>query len=158
MNPQRAFLLERLVGLKFSSESRAYIHVIASDAEGIVCLSYRPRKYLTTDIMFCISKNQNRPGMGYCFYIWIAAAQLTPSSLDRLRKRSCSRGGDEIFSTRQPVSNRRDVISFSLVFIYYYSRCSNEFHCVVLIFQTIAADSCYSIIKVEIHSFRVPLI
>lgn len=85
--------------------------------------------------MLCIQKSQTRPGMGYCCYIWVAAAQLPPSTLDRLRKRSCSCVRDEIFSTRQSVSNRLNVISLSLVFIYYYSRCSNEFHSLVLISQ-----------------------
>lgn len=78
MNPQKLSCLERQLGLKFSSDfkSRVYIQVIAADAEGMVCSSYRPRKYLNPHAMYLEESDQTRNGV---LLLYLGCCRPTPT-------------------------------------------------------------------------------
>ena len=125
--------LDKLLGLKFSSDLKwdSYIASVAKDTARMVGSFYRSRKFLTCKAMLYLFKSQIRPKMEYCAHIWAGSSQQALSTLDRVQKRMRGLVGDELFSSLQPLSHRRDVASLSLFYRYFHGKCSEELHSLV---------------------------
>lgn len=68
--------------------------------------------------------------MASCCYISAGAAKSSQSNLERGQKRLRALVANELFSTLKPLSHRRNV-SFSLLYRYFYSRCSHKLNFLV---------------------------
>ena len=92
---------------------------------------YRSRKFLTCKALLYLYKSQIRPKMAYCSHIWAGSSQLALSILDLVQKRMRCLVGDDLFSSLQPLSHRRNVASLSLFYRYFHGKCSDELHSLV---------------------------
>ena len=92
---------------------------------------YRSREYLTPSSILYLYKSQIRPTMEYCCHIWAGASRTSLKSLDGVQKRLRWLVGDELFSTLQPLSQRRDVASLALLYRYFHGECSEELQAMV---------------------------
>ena len=63
--------------------------------------------------------------MEYCCHVW-AGAPSCYLELGKLRKRICWTVGPSLAASLEPLAHRRDVASLSLVYRYYFGRCSSE--------------------------------
>ena len=151
---------DKLLGLKFTPDLRwnCYIRSVAKSAGKMVGSFYRSRKYLTPDAILYLFKSQIRPTMEYCCHIWGGAAQSSLSCLDRVQNRLRNLVGDDLFSSLQPLSQRRDVASLSLLYRYFHGKCSNELHSLVPPRQTFRARTrlATSVESNHPHPLRIP--
>ena len=92
---------------------------------------YRSRNFLTQSAILYLYKSQIRPRMEYCCHIWAGSSKSSLSTLDRVQRRVRRLVGDELFKTLQPLSHRRNVSSLSLLYRYFYGKCSSELHAMV---------------------------
>ena len=70
---------------------------------------YRSSKMLTPEaILYLDYKSQVRPMMEYCAHIWTGTSKASLSVLDRLQYRIKGLVGEELFSSLQPLSHRRN--------------------------------------------------
>ena len=125
--------LDKLLGLKFSPDLKwdSYIASVAKDTARMVGSFYRSKQFLTCKALLYLYKSQIRPKMEYCSHIWAGSSQQALSTLDRVQKRMRGLVGDELFSSLQPLSHRRNVASLSLFYRYFHGKCSDELHSLV---------------------------
>ena len=89
---------------------------------------YRSRSFLTPEACLYLYKSTIRPIMEYCCHLWSGAPKSHLSFLDRVQHRMKKLVGSDLYSTLQPLSQRRDVASLSLFYRYYFGRCSDGLH------------------------------
>ena len=92
---------------------------------------YRSRKFLTPAAILYLYKSQIRPKMEYCSHIWAGSSKHELSSLDRIQHRIHGLVGTELFSSLDSLGHRRNVASLSLLYRYFYGKCSDELHSLV---------------------------
>ena len=76
-------------------------------------------------------KSQIRPRMEYCSHIWAGSSKHSLSSLDRIQYHIRGLVGEELFSSLQSLSHRRNVASLALLYRYFHGKCSDELHSLV---------------------------
>ena len=97
--------------------------------------------YLTPPAILYLYKSQIRPKMEYCCHLCGGAAQSTLTGLDRVQNRLRNLVGDELFSSLEPLSHRRDVASLSLLYRYFHGKCSDALHSLTFTARTRLATS-----------------
>ena len=125
--------LDKLLGLKFTPDLKwnSYIASVAKDTARMVGSLYRSKKFLTPKAILYLYKSQIRPKMEYCSHIWAGSSQQALLTLDRVQNRLRGLVGDELFSSLQALSHRRNVACLSLFYRYFYGKCSDELHSLV---------------------------
>ena len=117
----------KMLGLTFSSKLYwgSYITSIAKTASKkigalirSICLSPEVAPYLY--------KSTIRPCMEYCCHVWAGAPSCYLKLLDKLQKRICRTVGPSFAASLEPCAHRRNVASLSLLYKYYFGRCSSE--------------------------------
>ena len=143
---EEAPCLERLLGLKLTPDLKwnSYILSVAMETGKMVGSFFRSKKYLTPAAILYLYKSQIRPKMEYCCHIWSGASKSSLSSLDKVQRRLRRLVGDNLFSTLQPLSHRRNVASLSLFYRYYNGKCSQELHEMVPHLKTFGRSTRYS--------------
>ena len=119
---------DRLLGLEFTSDLRwnKYITEVSKAVSKMIGSFYRSRKFLSNESILYLYKSQIRPKMEYCSHVWGGAARSSLNILDRLQHRMKYLVGEELYSTLQPLSHRRNVASLSLFYRYFHGKCSDE--------------------------------
>ena len=64
--------------------------------------------------------------MEYCCHIWAGAPSCYLEFLDKLQKRICKIVGPSLAASLEPLAHRQNVASLSLLYRYYFGRCSSE--------------------------------
>ena len=64
--------------------------------------------------------------MEYCCHVWAGAPSCYFGLLDKLEKRTCRTVGLSLAASLEPLAHRQNVASLSLVYRYYFDRCSSE--------------------------------
>ena len=143
---EEAPCFERFLGLKLTPDLKwnSYILSVAKEAGKMVGSFFRTRKYLTPAAILYLYKSQIRPRMEYCCHIWSGASKTSLSSLDKVQRRLRRLIGDDLFSTLQPLSHRRNVASLSLFYRYYNGKCSEELRSMVPPCKTFGRSTRYS--------------
>ena len=64
--------------------------------------------------------------MEYCCHVWAVASSCYLDLLDELLKRICRTVGPSLAASLESLGHCRDVASLSLLYRYYFGRCSSE--------------------------------
>ena len=64
--------------------------------------------------------------MEYCCHVRAGALDSCLELLDKLQKRTCRTVGPTLADSLEPLAHRRNVVSLSLLYRYYFGRCSSE--------------------------------
>ena len=117
---------------------------------------YRSRKYLDPDSILYLYKSQMRPKMEYCCHVWAGADQIHLNCFDKVKRRVRGLIGDDLFSTLQPLSHRRDVSRLSLFYRYYHGDCSEELDSLLPPAKTFPVRTRLAATTVKHHPHPVP--
>ena len=127
------FLLEekssfKMLGLTFSSELGwgSYIISIAKTACKKIGALIRFTKFFSPEVGLYLYKSAIRPCMKYCCYVWAGAPCCFLELLDKLQKRICRTVGPSLAASLEPLAHCRNVVNLSLLYRYYFGRCSAE--------------------------------
>ena len=82
-------------------------------------------KFLSPEVPLYLYKSTIRSCMGYCCHAW-AGAPSCYLELDKLQKRIWRTVDPSLAASLEPLAHRRNVISLSLFYRYYFGRCSSE--------------------------------
>ena len=83
-------------------------------------------KFLSTEVALCLYKSTIQPCMEYCFHVWTGAPSYYLDLLGKLQKRICRTVGLFLAASFEPLTHRRNVVSLSLFYRYYFDRCLSE--------------------------------
>ena len=64
--------------------------------------------------------------MEYSCHVWAGAPSCYLELLDKLQKRICGTIGPSLAASLEPLAHRRNVASLSVLYRYYFGRCSSE--------------------------------
>ena len=64
--------------------------------------------------------------MKYCCHVWAGALSCCLELLDKLQKRVWRIVGPSLAASLELLAHRRNVVSLSLFYRYYFGRCSSE--------------------------------
>ena len=117
-----------MLGLTFSSKLdwSSYIISIAKIASKKTGALIRSMKFLSPEVALYLYKSTICPCMEYCCHVWAGAPSCYLDLLDKLQKRICRIAGPSLAVSLEPLAHRRNVVSLSLFYRYYFGRCSSE--------------------------------
>ena len=115
----------KMLGLTFSSKLNwgSYIISIAKTASKKVGASM---KFLSPEVALYLYKSAICPCMEYCCHVWAGAPSCYLGLPDKLQKGICRIVGPSLAASLEPLAHRRNVVSLSLFYRYYFGRCSSE--------------------------------
>ena len=64
--------------------------------------------------------------MEYCCHVWAGAPSCYLELLDKLQKWICRAADPSLTTSLEPLALRQNVASLSLLYMYYFGRCSSE--------------------------------
>ena len=82
--------------------------------------------------------------MKYCCRIWAGALGCYLELLDKLQKWICRTVSPSLATSFEPLAHRRNVASLSLLYRYYFGRCSSELAQLVTLHFSQGNSTCYS--------------
>ena len=117
-----------MLGLTFSSKLDwgSYIISIAKTASKKIGALIRFMKFLSPEVALYLYKSTISPYMEYCCQVWAGAPSCYLDLLDKLQKQICRIVGPSLAASPEPLAHRRNVVSLSLFYRYYFGRCSSE--------------------------------
>ena len=83
-------------------------------------------KFLSPEVALYLYKSTIRPCMKYCCHVQAGAPSCYLELLDKLQKRICRTVGPSLAASLEPLAHHRNVASLSLLYRYYFGRCSSE--------------------------------
>ena len=118
----------KMLGLTFSSKLDwgSYIVSIAKTASKKIGALIHTMKFLSPEVALYLYKSTIWSCMEYCCHIWAGAPSCYLELLDKLQKRICRTVGPSLAASLEPLAHRRNVASLSLLYRYYFGRCSSE--------------------------------
>lgn len=114
-------------------------------------------QYLTPPAILYHYKSQIRSKMEYSCYILVGATQF---SLDKVQKHLYGIVDNELFSTLQSLSHRRSNTCISILYYYFYSKCSDMQDSMVPVLLTLASCTCHATYTRmnHLHSHQITLV
>ena len=118
----------KMLGLTFCSKLDwgSYIISIAKTVSKKIGALIRSMKFLSPEVVLYLYKSTIRPCMEYCCHVWAGAPSCYLDLLDKLQKRIYRIVGPSLAASLEPLAHRRNVVSLSLFYRYYFGRCSSE--------------------------------
>ena len=118
----------KMLGLTFSSKLDwgSYIVSIAKAVFKKIRALIRSIKFLSPEVALYFYKSTIPQCMEYCCHVWAGTPSCYLQFLDKLQKRSCRTVGPSLAASLEPLDHRRNVVSLSLFYRYYFGRCSSE--------------------------------
>ena len=146
----------KMLGLTFSSKLDwgSYIVSIAETASKKIGALIRSMKFLSPEVALYLYKSTIRPCMEYCCHVWAGAPTYYLDLLDKLQNRICRIVGHSLAASLEPLVHRRNVVSLSLFYRYYFGRCSLELAQLVPLLFSRGRSTRYSEI---LHDFSVTI-
>ena len=117
-----------MLGLTFCSKLDwgSYIISIAKAASKKSGTLIRSMKFLSPEVALCLYKSTLWPCMEYCCHLWAGAPICYLELLEKLQKWISRTVGPSLAASFEPLADRRNVASLSLLYRYYFGRCSSE--------------------------------
>ena len=81
-------------------------------------------KFIFPEVTPYLYKSTIRPCMWYCCHVWAGAPNCYLELLDKLKKQTCRTAGPSLAVCLKPFTHCRNVASLSLLYRYYFIRCS----------------------------------
>ena len=146
----------KMLGLTFSSrlDWGSYIVSIAKTVSKKIGALFRSMKFLSPEVALYLYKSTIWQCMEYCCHVWASAPSSYLELLDKLQKRICRTVGPSLAASLETLAHRRNVVSLSLFYRYYFGRCSSELAQLVLLPHFRGKSICYSD---RLHSFSVTI-
>ena len=118
----------KMLGLNFSSKLDwgSYIISIAKTASKKIGALISSMKFLSPEVALYLYKSTIRPCMEYCCHVWAGASSCYLELLDKLQKQICRTVGPSLAAFLESLAHRRNAVSLSLFYRYYFGRCSSE--------------------------------
>ena len=118
----------KMMGLAFSSELDwgSYNISVTKTASKKIGALIRSVKFRSPEVALYLYKSTICPCMDYCCHVWADAPSCYLELLDKLQKRICRTVGPSLATSLEPLAHRRNVASLSLLYRYYFGRCSSE--------------------------------
>ena len=96
----------------------------------------RSMKFISPEVVLYLYKSTIHPCMEYCCHVWDGAPSSYLELLDKLQKQICRTVGPSLATSLEPLAHRRNVVSLSFFYRYYFGKCSSELaHLVAFIFS-----------------------
>ena len=117
----------KMLGLTFSSKldwGSYSISITKSTSKKIGAL-IRSMKFLSPEVALYLYRSIIRSCMEYCCHVWASAPSCYLELLDNLQKRICRTAGSSLAASLEHLAHRRNVVSVSLFYRYYFGRCSS---------------------------------
>ena len=107
----------KMLGFTFSSKLDwgSWIISIAKTVSKKIGALIRSMKFLSPEVALYLYKSAILPCMKYCCHIWAGALSCYLELLDKLQKQIC-----------KSLAHRQNIVTLSLVYRYYFGRCSSE--------------------------------
>ena len=83
-------------------------------------------KFSSPEVALYLYKSTIRPCMEYCCHVWASAPSWSLELLEKLQKQICRPIGPSLAASLEPLFYFRNVASLSLLYRYYFGRCSSE--------------------------------
>ena len=83
-------------------------------------------KFLCSEVTLYLYKSTICPCMEYCCHVWAGAPSCYLELLDKLQKQICRTIGPSLVASLEPLAHCQNVASLSLLYRYYFGRCSSE--------------------------------
>ena len=83
-------------------------------------------KFTSPEVALYLYKFTIRPFMEYCCHIWACAPTCYLELLDKLQKWICRTVGPSFAASLEPFTHCSNVANLSLLYRYYFGRCSSE--------------------------------
>ena len=117
-----------MLGLTFSSKLDwgSYIICIAKTASQKIGVLIPSMKFLSPEVTLNLYKSIIWPCMEYCCHSWSGAPSCCLELLDKILKRICRTVGPSLAASPEPFADCWNVASLSLLYRYYFGRCSSE--------------------------------
>ena len=117
-----------MLGLTFSSKLDwgSYIISVAKTASKKIGALIHSMKFLSPEVALYLYKSTICPCMEYCCHVWAGTPSCYFNLLDKLQKRICKIVGPSLAASLEPLAHRRNFASLSLLYRYYFGRCSSE--------------------------------
>ena len=118
----------KMLRLTFSSELDwgSYIVSVAKTASKKIGALIRSMKFISPEVALYLYKSTIQPCMEHCCHVWAGAPSCYLELLDKLQKRICGTVGPSFAASLEPLAHSRNVASLSLLYRYYFGRCSSE--------------------------------
>ena len=118
-----------MLGLSFFSKLDCGSNIISTPktaAKKIRAL-IRSLKFLSHEIALYLCQSTILwPCMEYSCHVWAGTPSCYLELFDKLQKRTCQTVGPSLAASLKPLAHRRNVASLSLLYRYYFGRCSSE--------------------------------
>ena len=117
-----------MLGLTFSStlDWGCYIISIVKTASNKIGALIRSMKFLSPEVTLYLYKSTIRPCMEYCCHVWAGSPGCYLELLEKPQKRIYRTVGLSFAASLEPLAHRQNVASLSLLYRYYFDRCSSE--------------------------------
>ena len=117
-----------MVGFTFSSKLDwdSYIICIAKTAFKKIGSLIRSMKFVSPEVALYLYKFTICLCIEYCCHVWTGVPSCYLELLEKLQKRICSTTGSPLAASLEPLAHRQNVASLSLLYRYYFGRCSSE--------------------------------
>ena len=86
----------------------------------------RSMKFLSPELALYLYKCIIQPYMEYCCHVWAGAPSCYLEFLDKLQKWICMTVGLSFAASLKPLAHPQNAASLSLLYRYYFGRCSSE--------------------------------
>ena len=118
----------KMLGLTFSSKLdwRFYIISIAKTASKKIGDLICSMKFLSPEVALYLCKSTIRPSMEYCCHAWAGNPSCYLELLDKLQKQICRIVSPSLATSLEPLANRPNEASLSLLYRYYFGRFASE--------------------------------
>ena len=83
-------------------------------------------KFLSPEVALYHYISTIRPCTEYCCHVWAGAPSCYLELLQKLQKRICWTIGPSLAASLEPLAHRGNAASLSLLYRYYFDRCSSE--------------------------------
>ena len=83
-------------------------------------------KFLSPEVASYLYVSNICPFMEYCCHTWAGGPSYYLELLDKLQKRICRTVGPSLAASLEPLAHCRNVVNLSLLYRYYFGRCSAE--------------------------------
>ena len=88
-------------------------------------LLIRSMNLFPPEVAFHLHKSSIGPCIEY-YHLWAGAQNCLLNILNKLQKRVCRNVGPKLAASLVPLGHRRNVAALSLLYMYYFGRCSSE--------------------------------
>ena len=118
----------KMLGFTFSSKLvwSSYIISIAKAVSKKIVVLICSMKFSSPEVALYLYKSTIRPCMEYCCHVWASAPSWSLELLEKLQKQICRPIGPSLAASLEPLFYFRNVASLSLLYRYYFGRCSSE--------------------------------